>query len=247
MALSNKTVLITGGSRGIGLCLVKNFAQKNAFVITTATTQDNCNQLQSVLNDLGLSAIVIPLNFLEEGSLEHFLKTLKQVQRPVDILINNAGITRDQLSLTMKPSFWDDVITTNLTGAFKITQALLRGMIKQGSGRVISISSVVAHLGNPGQINYCAAKAGLIGMSKALALEVASRKITVNLIAPGFIETDMTQELSEEKRQLILNQIPSKTLGLPEDVAHACLFLASDEAHYITGQTIHVNGGMYMP
>jgi 3-oxoacyl-[acyl-carrier protein] reductase len=246
MSFDNSCVLITGASRGIGYALVQHFAAKGAFIIATASTPQSCELLQTLLKEQQIKAAVLPVNLTDKVSVQGFLTELKARNDQIDILINNAGITRDTLFLRMKDDDWDDVLATNLTGAFKISQYVLRGMLKRDYGRVISISSVVGVTGNPGQANYCASKAGLIGMSKALAQEVASRGITVNVIAPGFVETDMTKVLSEEQRLTLLNKIPSKKLGVAKDIAHACSFLASREAHYITGHTLHINGGLYM-
>ncbi|NBW56257.1 3-oxoacyl-[acyl-carrier-protein] reductase [bacterium] len=243
---NNSCVLVTGASRGIGFAIAKNFGHQGAFIIATATSDDACLKLATILQEDNIQAKVLKLDLGSTDSIANFLLEVKELNRPVDVLINNAGITRDNISLRMKASEWDDVLATNLSGTFKLTQGILKGMLRASYGRIISISSVVAVIGNPGQANYCAAKAGLIGMSKALAQEVASRHITINIIAPGFIETDMTKVLSEEQRAFLLNQIPSKKLGIPDDIAHACLFLASPQAHYITGQTLHVNGGLYM-
>jgi 3-oxoacyl-[acyl-carrier protein] reductase len=242
----SKTVLVTGASRGIGLAIAKNFGAQGAFIVATATSEGTCEQLRSTLKAAEIQGHVYTLNLEHQDSIDAFLASLKALDRPIDILINNAGMTRDSLSLRMKAADWDVVLATHLSGAFKLSQALLRGMLRSGYGRIISISSVVAATGNPGQANYCAAKAGLIGMSKSLAHEVASRNITINVIAPGFIETDMTKALTEDQRLHLLNQIPSKKLGVPNDIAHACLFLASKEAHYITGHTLHINGGLFM-
>jgi len=241
----DKVVLVTGASRGIGKEIAITFAKKGAFVIGTATTESSADQISKTLTTDNLSGIGLILNIADKVSVEEFGNKLKNLNAP-NILINNAGITRDNLLMRMKDEEWEDVINTNLTGMFRVTKLCMRAMMKQRYGRIINISSVVGLSGNPGQSNYSATKAGMLGFTRSLAKEVGSRGITVNAVAPGFIETDMTDELSADVRDSILKQISLARLGRPEEIANVVDFLASDEAAYITGQTISVNGGMYM-
>jgi len=241
----DKVVLVTGASRGIGKEIAITFAKKGAFVIGTATTESSADQISKTLTTDNLSGIGLILNIADKVSVEEFGNKLKDLNAP-NILINNAGITRDNLLMRMKDEEWEDVINTNLTGMFRVTKLCMRAMMKQRYGRIINISSVVGLSGNPGQSNYSATKAGMLGFTRSLAKEVGSRGITVNAVAPGFIETDMTDELSADVRDSILKQISLARLGRPEEIANVVDFLASDEAAYITGQTISVNGGMYM-
>lgn len=241
----DKVVLVTGASRGIGKEIAIKFAKQGAFVIGTATTEASADQISKRLTTDNYSGIGLVLNIADKASVEEFGNKLKDLNAP-NILVNNAGITRDNLLMRMKDDEWEDVINTNLTGMFRVTKLCMRAMMKQRYGRIINISSVVGLSGNPGQSNYSATKAGMLGFTRSLAKEVGSRGITVNAVAPGFIETDMTDELSTDVRDSILNQISLARLGRPEEIANAVDFLASDEAAYITGQTISVNGGMYM-
>lgn len=230
--LTGKTALVTGASRGIGFAIAETLRKMGATVIGTATTEEGAKKINGkVLNIADLSSIESLLADIPNGP---------------DILVNNAGITRDNLLLRMKEDEWNAVIETNLTGVFRLTKACLKPMLKARWGRIITIGSVSGIMGNPGQTNYSAAKAGLVGFSKALAPEIASRNITVNVIAPGFIDTDMTRALTEEQRARILAQVPAARLGSPDEIAATVGFLASQEAAYITGETIQVNGGMYM-
>ena len=241
-----KVVLITGASRGIGKAIAHRFASQGAFVIGTGTSEGSAESINQYLQEnsyLGSGQI---MNIADKASIEAFEQTLKNFEAP-NILINNAGITRDNLFMRMKEEEWESVVDTNLTGMFRLTKMCIRAMMKARSGRIINITSVVGLTGNPGQSNYSATKAGMIGFTKSLAKEFGSRGITVNAVAPGFIETDMTDELGEDVRTALLNQIALGRLGQPEEIASAVDFLASDEAAYITGQTISVNGGMYMP
>ncbi len=241
----DKVVLVTGASRGIGKAIAIKFAQQGAFVIGTATTENSANKISEYLkadNHLGVGLV---LNIADKSSVEGFESKLNELSAP-NILINNAGITRDNLLMRMKDDEWEDVINTNLTGMYRVTKLCLRAMMKARYGRIINITSVVGLSGNPGQTNYSATKAGMIGFTKSLAREVGSRGITVNAVAPGFIETDMTNELSDEIRETILKQITLGRLGQAEEVAAVADFLASENAAYITGQTLSVNGGMYM-
>lgn len=242
LSFDNKTVLVTGASRGIGKAIAELFASSGAFVIGTATSGSGADNISGYLGDMGTGLV---LNQSDNDSVKAFTEALAE-QPNIEILVNNAGITRDNLMLRMKDEEWDDVIATNLTGVFKVTRLCLRNMMKARYGRIINITSVVGLSGNPGQVNYSAAKAGLIGFSKSLAREVGSRGITVNAVAPGFIETDMTDELPEETKQALLKQIVLGRLGSAAEIANAVAFLAADDAAYITGQTLSVNGGMYM-
>jgi 3-oxoacyl-[acyl-carrier protein] reductase len=241
----DKVVLVTGASRGIGKAIATKFGEQGAFVIGTATTENSAEQISKHINANKYSGTGLVLNIADKSSVEEFENGLKELSAP-SILINNAGITRDNLLMRMKDDEWEEVINTNLTGMFRVTKLCLRAMMKARYGRIINISSVVALSGNPGQTNYSATKAGMIGFTRSLAREVGSRGITVNAVAPGFIETDMTNELSEEIRESILKQITLGRLGQAKEVAAVVEFLASDNAAYITGQTLSVNGGMHM-
>ncbi|MDD7544380.1 3-oxoacyl-ACP reductase FabG [Actinobacillus porcinus] len=240
--MQGKIALVTGATRGIGKAIAEELVSKGATVIGTATSEKGAEAISAYLGEKGKGFV---LNVTDENSIDELLKQIKAEFGDVDILVNNAGITRDGLLMRMKDSDWFDIIQTNLTSVYRLSKAVLRPMMKKG-GRIITIGSVVGSMGNPGQTNYCAAKAGLIGFSKSLAKEVASRGITVNVVAPGFIATDMTDELNEDQKNAILSQIPAGELGLPKDIAKAVAFLASDDARYINGETLHVNGGLYM-
>lgn len=237
-----KIALVTGATRGIGKAIAEELVAKGYTVIGTATSEKGAESISAYLGENGKGLV---LNVADADSIESVLKQIKESFGDVDVLVNNAGITRDGLLMRMKDDDWFDIIQTNLTSVYRLSKAVLRPMMKKG-GRIISIGSVVGSMGNPGQTNYCAAKAGLVGFSKSLAKEVASRGITVNVVAPGFIATDMTDELTEEQKNAILSQIPAGELGSPKDIAAAVAFLASDDARYINGETIHVNGGLYM-
>jgi len=241
--LTGKVALVTGASGGIGGGIATALYAQGATVILSGTRED---ALQRAKHALGERAHVTACDLSNPASVEALPKTAESFAGPIDILINNAGITRDNLFLRMKDEEWDRVLAVNLTAAFKLSRAVLRGMMKKRWGRIVSITSVVGTTGNPGQGNYAAAKAGLVGMTKSLAAEVASRNVTVNCIAPGFIATPMTEVLSEEQKAALLARIPSARLGTPADVAAAAVYLASEEASYVTGQTLHVNGGMAM-
>jgi 3-oxoacyl-[acyl-carrier protein] reductase len=246
MSLTGKVALITGASRGIGQATMLKLAEQGAYVIGTATTEKGTEAIHNVLAQKKLIGEAALLNVSDPNSIEVLFKHLQSTQKQPHILINNAGVTRDNLMLRMSEEDWLNVINTNLTSVFRLSKACLRFMMKAEWGRIINIGSVVGTTGNPGQANYCAAKAGLIGFSKALAQEIGSRNITVNAVAPGFIETDMTNELKPEYREILLERIPLKRIGKPEDIAAMVAFLASDDANYVTGQTLHVNGGMAM-
>jgi 3-oxoacyl-[acyl-carrier protein] reductase len=246
MSIAGKIALVTGASRGIGKAIALELVQAGAVVIGTATTEAGAEAITTYLKEAGSTGRGLALNVADGASVEAVLAQINTEFGAPLILVNNAGITRDNLMLRMKQDEWDDIISTNLTSIFRVTKACLKGMTKERWGRIISISSVVGSMGNPGQANYAAAKAGLEGFSRALAKEIGSRNITVNSVAPGFIETDMTHALPEEQRKKLLENVAIPRLGKPEDVAHAVGFLASDEAGYISGVTLHVNGGMYM-
>jgi 3-oxoacyl-[acyl-carrier protein] reductase len=246
MSLNEKTVLVTGASRGIGHAIALTLAKQGAMVIGTATSEGSAKKFEQDLTAQGYKAKGMVLNISEVESIQNFFTELKSEKVTINILVNNAGITRDNLMMRMSDDEWNTVINTNLSSIFKISKECVRGMMKKRWGRIISIGSVVASAGNPGQSNYCAAKAGVIGFSKSLAYEVSTRGITINVVAPGFIATDMTNKLTDEQKSFITTKIPSGQMGEPKDIAEAVAFLASDAAKYITGQTLHVNGGMYM-
>ncbi len=243
MSFDGKIALVTGASRGIGRAIAEDLIARGATVIGTATSENGAEAISAYLGEKGKG---FALNVTDVDSIEHVLGAIRAEFGEIDILVNNAGITRDNLLMRMKEDEWQDILDTNLTSVFRLSKAVMRAMMKKRHGRIITIGSVVGTMGNAGQANYAAAKAGLIGFSKSLAREVASRGITVNVIAPGFIETDMTQALTEEQRAGILTQVPANRLGDAKEIASAVAFLASDEAGYITGETLHVNGGMYM-
>lgn len=247
MSLNGKVALVTGASRGIGHAIALGLGQAGATVIGTATTADGAEKINQALKHANIQGCGVTLNVTSQESIDGVLALVKERFGMPAILVNNAAITQDNLFLRMKDDEWDKVIETNLSSIFRMTKACMRDMLKARFGRIISISSVVGATGNPGQVNYAAAKAGLVGFTKSLAQEIGSRGITVNAVAPGFIDTDMTRELSETQREALLQRIPVQRLGKPEDIAAAVLFLASDAASYITGQTVHVNGGMFMP
>jgi 3-oxoacyl-[acyl-carrier protein] reductase len=246
MSESEKVALVTGATRGIGRAIALALAQQGHTVVGTATTAEGAERISAAFAEAGVKGKGVVLNVADAESIDQTIAAINAEFGAPQIVVNNAGITRDNLMLRMKADEWDDVINTNLSAIFRVTKACLKGMTKARWGRIINISSVVGSMGNPGQANYAAAKAGLEGFSRALAAEIASRNITVNSIAPGFIETDMTQALPEAQRELLLKQVPAGRLGQPEDIASAVAFLASDAASYITGTTLHVNGGMYM-
>ncbi|EPW3169633.1 3-oxoacyl-ACP reductase FabG [Providencia stuartii] len=243
MSFEGKIALVTGASRGIGKAIALTLAARGATVIGTATSEKGAEAISAYLDGKGKG---FALNVTDPASIDETLNNIRQQFGEIDILVNNAGITRDNLLMRMKDDEWQDIIDTNLSSVYRLSKAVLRAMMKKRCGRIISIASVVGVMGNAGQTNYAAAKAGLIGFSKSLAREVASRGITVNVVAPGFIETDMTKALTDEQRAGILSQVPADRLGDAQEIASAVAFLASDEAGYITGETLHVNGGMYM-
>lgn len=245
-SLQNQIALVTGASRGIGQAIALELAKQGAFVAGTATTQQGADKISTLFEQEHLAGKGFVLNVTDPESVAQMLAAVKEQKSAPTILVNNAGITRDNLMLRMKDEEWNEVIATDLTAVFQLTKLCLKDMLKARFGRIITIGSVVGNMGNPGQANYCAAKAGLIGFSKSLAQEVASRNITVNVIAPGFIESDMTNALNDDQKAAILAKIPGARLGQPADIAHSCAFLAAPETSYITGHTLHVNGGMFM-
>lgn len=245
-AMAGRVVLVTGASRGIGAAILEAFVRTGAVVVGTATSEAGAERITARIAELGGRGRGAVLNVCDAEGSAALVAKLVETEGRIDVLVNNAGITRDTLALRMKDEQWDEVIDTNLTAAFRLARACIRPMMKQRSGAIISITSVVGAMGNAGQANYAAAKAGLIGMSKSLAREIGSRGITVNCVAPGFIDTDMTRELPEAHREALLNQIPLGRLGQTDDIANACLYLASDAGRYVTGTTLHVNGGMFM-
>jgi len=244
--LEGQVAVVTGASRGIGQAIATQLGRAGATVVGTATSEQGADAVAGHLKAEGLMGAGLVLNIGDAESVTQFAKTVGEQFDAVTILVNNAGLTRDGLMMSMKEPQWDEVIDTNLSGTYRVTKAFLRGMIKARQGRIINLSSVVASMGNAGQVNYAAAKAGMGGMTRSLAREVASRNITVNAIAPGFIETDMTRALGEEQRENLAKEIPLGRLGQAEDIASLVGYLASPAAGYITGQTIHVNGGMYL-
>ena len=242
--LSGKTALITGATGGIGAAIAKALHQQGATIAISGTREA---VLQELAQSLGGERVhVLACNLSNPEDVEKLVPAAEAAMGSLDILVNNAGITRDMLAMRMKDEDWAAVIDVNLTASFRLSRAAIKGMMKRRAGRIIGITSVVGVTGNPGQANYAASKAGMIGMSKALAQEVASRGITVNCVAPGFIATPMTDELNEKQKEAILGAVPAGKLGTPEDISAAVLYLASDEAQYVTGQTLHVNGGMAM-
>jgi 3-oxoacyl-[acyl-carrier protein] reductase len=246
MFAENKIALVTGATRGIGKSIALELAKQGATVIGTATTESGAETIKAYFSAAGLSGTAVVLDVTKADSIQNTLASIEEKTGAPQILVNNAGITRDNLLLRMKDDEWDDVINTNLSAVFRLTKSVIRAMVKARWGRVISISSVVGSMGSPGQANYAAAKAGLIGFNRSLAQELATRGITANIVAPGYIATDMTEALTEDQKTKILSRIPMQAIGQPQDIANAVAFLASDAAAYITGETLHVNGGMYM-
>jgi 3-oxoacyl-[acyl-carrier protein] reductase len=246
MLLENEIAFVTGASRGIGQAIAKELATQGATVVGTATSEKGAAAITDYLQQQQAKGTGMMLDVTDQASVEKVVTDIEAQFGTVSILVNNAGITRDNLLMRMKQEEWDAIMQTNLTSLFRVTKACLRSMMKARRGRIVSIASVVGASGNAGQANYAAAKAGVIGFTKSLAREVGSRGITANVVAPGFIDTDMTRELPEAQKQALLSQIPLGRLGNPEEIAHAVSFLASPGAAYITGETLHVNGGMYM-
>jgi len=243
--LNGKIVLVTGATRGIGKAIALRLGNAGATVIGTATSEAGASNVSQMLDDEKISGKGIVLDVTDNDQISKLDETIKKDFGSVDILVNNAGITRDNILIRMKEDEWEDIINTNLSSIYKMSKSVLRGMIKKRSGRIISITSVVGAMGNAGQTNYAAAKAGIIGFTKSLAREVGVRGVTVNAIAPGFIETDMTDSLPQDQKEALASQIPMGRLGTVDEVAQTVLFLAGDGGSYITGQTLHVNGGMY--
>ena len=242
--LEGEIALVTGASRGIGKAIAEQLAAAGATVIGTATTDKGADAISAYLEASGGKGMC--LNVTDDASVAAVIKQITDDYGAVSILVNNAGITKDNLLMMMKQDQWDDVVNTNLTSIYRLSKAVLRSMMKARKGRIINIASVVGATGNPGQTNYSATKAGMMGFTKSLAREIGSRNITVNAVAPGFIDTDMTRELPEDQREALISQIPLNRLGDAADIAHAVTFLAGPDAAYITGETLHVNGGMYM-
>lgn len=244
--LNGQIALVTGASRGIGKAIALELGKHGAVVVGTATTPEGAKKIGAYLEQAGVKGAGVVLEVREAAQVDAVLDAVEKDFGVPTILVNNAGITRDNLAMRMKDEEWDAVIDTNLKSVFRLCKAVMRGMMKARQGRIINVTSVVGHAGNPGQANYCAAKAGVAGMSRSLARELGSRNITVNCVAPGFIDTDMTRVLEEGQRQALVANVPLGRFGQPEDVAAAVVFLASPGAAYVTGTTLHVNGGMYM-
>ncbi|MDC0483421.1 3-oxoacyl-ACP reductase FabG [Candidatus Thioglobus sp.] len=243
--LNEKLVLVTGASRGIGQAIALTLGKSGATVIGTATSEEGANKISKIFTENNILGKGMMLNVTDNEKISELLKSITAEYGSVDILVNNAGITRDNILVRMKEEEWDDIINTNLSSVYRMSKAVLRGMIKKRSGRIISITSVVGAMGNAGQSNYAASKAGIMGFTKSLAREVGVRGITVNAIAPGFIQTDMTDKLPEDQKVALASQIPMARLGTVDEIAQSVLFLAGDSGSYITAQTLHVNGGMY--
>ena len=243
--LNEKLVLVTGASRGIGRAIALTLGNAGATVIGTATSDEGASNITKIFTENNILGKGMKLNVTDNDQISALIKSITEDYGSIDILVNNAGITRDNILVRMKEEEWDDIINTNLSSVYKMSKAVLRGMIKKKSGRIISITSVVGAMGNAGQSNYAAAKAGIMGFTKSLAREVGVRGITVNAIAPGFIQTDMTDKLPEDQKVALASQIPMARLGTVDEIAQSVLFLASDSGSYITAQTLHVNGGMY--
>jgi 3-oxoacyl-[acyl-carrier protein] reductase len=244
--INKKIALVTGASRGIGAAIAVEMARQGFLVIGTATTVKGSEIITQMFELNKLDGLGMPMDVNSNQSISDLIAKINLDHGEISILVNNAGITRDTLLMRMKEEDWDAVINTNLKSVYKLSQAVIKGMMKKRYGRIINISSVVGHMGNAGQTNYAATKAGISGFTKSLAQEIGSREVTVNCVAPGFIDTDMTRALSDDQRQQLLGHIPLGRLGSPADVAHAVCYLASDLAGYVTGETIHVNGGMLM-
>ncbi|MFJ2993122.1 3-oxoacyl-ACP reductase FabG [Pandoraea sp. NPDC087047] len=244
--LDNLVALVTGASRGIGRAIALELARQGATVVGTATSEAGAQGIDAYFTEAGVAGKGIVLNVTDADGVAAALDDILKQHGKLDILVNNAGITRDNLAMRMKDDEWDDVIDTNLKAIFRLSRAVIKPMMKARSGRIINVTSVVGSAGNPGQANYAAAKAGVAGMSRSLAAEIGSRNITVNCVAPGFIDTDMTKALGEAQHEALKTRIPLGRLGAPEDIANAVAFLASPQAAYITGTTLHVNGGMFM-
>ena len=246
MSLQGKIALVTGATRGIGKAIALQLAKQGVMVAGTATSQSGADKISAMFTEAGLQGAGFVLNVTDSDAIAATVKAINDQFGVINILVNNAGITQDNLFLRMKPEQWDSVINTNLNSLYHLTKVCIRPMLKARWGRIINITSVVAVSGNPGQANYCSAKAGMIGFTKSIGQEFAAKGITANSVAPGFISTDMTNALTDDQKEAICSAIPMKKIGEPDDIANTVTFLASDDAKYITGQTLHVNGGMYM-
>lgn len=244
--LNGQVALVTGASRGIGQAIALELGKLGATVVGTATSADGAAKISAYLAAAGIKGEGAVLEVRDAEQVDALIGSIEKAHGAITVLVNNAGITRDNISMRLKDDEWDAVLDTNLKAVFRLSKAVMRGMMKARNGRIINVTSVVGHAGNPGQANYCAAKAGVAGMSRSLARELGSRNITVNCVAPGFIDTDMTKVLEEKQKESLIAGIPLGRLGRPEDIAAAVAFLASPSAAYVTGTTIHVNGGMYM-
>ena len=244
--LNDKICLVTGATRGIGKAIASQLGQQGATVIGTATSDAGAESISAYLKEQGIAGHGMKLNVSDADSIEQVMKSINEEFGAIAVLVNNAGITRDNLMMRMKEDEWDDIMNTNLKSVYRLSKQVMRGMMKARNGRIINITSVVGVSGNAGQANYAASKAGVIGFTKSLAQEIASRGVTVNAIAPGFIQTDMTSALTDDQKEKMSATIPAGKLGQPEDIASAVVFLASEESAYVTGTTLHVNGGMYM-
>ena len=245
--LNEKIVLVTGASRGIGQAIAINLGEAGATVIGTATSEEGAKNISKTFSNNSILGKGMKLNVTDNDQISNLIQSISEDFGSVDILVNNAGITRDNILVRMKEEEWDEIINTNLSSVYKMSKAVLRGMMKKKAGRIISITSVVGSMGNSGQANYAAAKAGIMGFTKSLAREVGSRGITVNTVAPGFIQTDMTDSLPDEQKKALSSQIPMARLGTVDEIAQTVLFLVCESGSYITAQTLHVNGGMYAP
>jgi len=245
VSIQNKVALVTGASRGLGKAISMQLAKAGAIIVGVDYNEEGASNITSFINELGIKGRGFVMDVTKQETIESAMEKIIQEYGAPSILVNNAGITRDNLMMRMSQDEWDQVIATNLTSVFRLCRICIRDMVKARWGRIVNIASVVAYCGNPGQANYCASKGGMVSFSKSLAMEVASRNITVNCVAPGFIETDMTKKLTEEQRNILLQSVPARRIGTPEDIAYSVNFLVSEEASYITGATIHVNGGMY--
>ena len=244
--LKGKIALVTGASRGIGQAIALELGRQGATVVGTATSAEGAARITAYLVEAGIAGLGATLEVRDPAQVDALIADIEKQFGAVTLLVNNAGITRDNLSMRMKDEEWDAVLDTNLKAVFRLSKAVMRGMMKARNGRIVNITSVVGHAGNPGQVNYCAAKAGVAGMTRSLARELGSRNITVNCVAPGLIDTDMTKALDDKQKEGMLSSIPLGRLGTPSDIAAAVAYLASPGAAYVTGTTIHVNGGMYM-
>lgn len=246
MSFEGKVSLVTGASRGIGASIADTIGREGGVVIGTATSESGAQKISDRMKEQGINGEGMVLNVTDPDSVKELIKSITEKYGAVSVLVNNAGITKDNLLMRMSEDEWHDVVNTNLSAVFRLSKACLRGMMKARWGRIVNVSSVVGQMGNAGQANYAATKAGVMGFARSLAKEVGSRNITVNSVAPGFIDTDMTKVLTEDQKNLMLGGIPMARLGQPEEIAKVVKFLCSDDSSYITGETIHVNGGMYM-